>query len=136
LSITPFTENTIDKTISGLLVAYVRHKQGLNKNKDIQHFTIDSIEDFKTLLKRRFPDNDNIEFCFKKIDELATDWGDKINQDNPYDRYKGKEGALLSKPDQNVGSDDSKWVVMQSMRDIDSNSFIQIQHSFIGANNE
>lgn len=136
LSITPFTENTIDKMISSLLVSYVRHKQGLNKNKDIKHFTTESIEGLKALLKKRFPINENIEFCFRKIDELATDWDDKIKQDNPYDKYKGKEGALLSKPDQSVSSDDSKWVVMQSMRDIDSSSFIQIQHPFIGATDE
>jgi hypothetical protein len=136
LSITPFTENTIDKMISSLLVAYVRHKQGFNKNKDIKHFTTESIEGLKILLKKRFPDNSNIEFCSRKIDELATDWDDKIKQDNPYDKYKGKEGALLSKPDQSVSADDSKWIVMQSMRDIDSSSFIQIQHPFIGATDE
>jgi hypothetical protein len=136
LSITPFTENTIDKMISSLLVTYVRHKQGLNENKDIKRFTIESIEGLKALLEKRFPDSNNIEFCFKKIDELATDWEEKIKQDNPYDKYQGKASALLFKPDQSVDANNSKWIVMQSMRDIDSNSFIQIQHSFIGANNE
>ena len=62
-------------------------------------------------------------------------WG-KIKQETPYDKYKGKEGALLSKPDQSISADDSKWIVMQSMRDIDSSSFIQIQHPFIGAIDE
>ena len=136
LSITPFTENTIDKMISSLMVTYVRHKQGLNKNKDIRHFTKESIVDFKALIKKRFPNNTNIDFCYRKIDELATDWDDKIKQDNPYDKYKGKESALLSTPDQGINSDDTKWIVMQSMRDIDSSSFIQIQHPFIGGNNE
>lgn len=136
LSITPFTENTIKKMISSLLVTYVRHKQGFNKNKDIKHFTIESVEGLKTLLKRRFPNNENIELCSKKINELTADWDKKIKQDNPYDKYKGKEGSLLSKPDQNIGNDNSKWIVMTSMRDIDSSSFIQIQHPFIGANDE
>jgi len=132
LSITPFTENTIEKMISSLMVAYVRHKQGFNKNKDIKHFTIECAEGLKLLLKKRFPHNGNIDFCFRKIDELATDWDDKIKQENPYDKYKGKYGALLSSPDQKTNSDnsnwfDSKWIVMQSMRDIDSSSFIEIQ---------
>ena len=136
LSITPFTENTIDKMISSLLVTYVRHKKGFNKNKDIKHFTTECVDDLKVLLKKRFPGNGNIEFCSRKIDELATDWDDKIKQENPYDKYKGKEGALLSNPDQSIGSDDSKWIIMQSMRDIDSSSFIQIQHPFIGSTDE
>jgi hypothetical protein len=136
LSITPFTENTIDKMISSLLVTYVRHKQGFNKNKDIKHFTTESIKGLKILLKKRFSNSGNIEFCFRKIDELAADWNDKIKQNNPYDKYKGKEGALLSKPDQSVSADNSKWIVMQSMRDIDNSSFIQIQHPFIGTNDE
>lgn len=133
LSITPFTENTINKMISSLMVTYIRHKQGLNKNKDIKHFTIESIDGLKALLKKRFPDNNNIELCSRRLDELAIDWHDKIKQDSPYDKYKGKENALLSTPDQGT---DSKWIVMQSMRDIDSSSFIQIQHPFIGESDE
>ena len=135
LSVTPFTENTIDKMIASLFIAYVRHKKGLNKNKDIKYFTKDIVEDFKVLIKDRFSDNSNQDFCFLKIDELATDWDDKIKQENPYDKYKGKDSALLSSPDQGLDSD-NKWIIMQSMRDIDSNSFIQIQHPFIGASDE
>jgi hypothetical protein len=119
--------------ISSLMVTYIRHKQGLNKNKDIKHFTIESIDGLKALLKKRFPDNNNIELCSRRLDELAIDWHDKIKQDSPYDKYKGKENALLSTPDQGT---DSKWIVMQSMRDIDSSSFIQIQHPFIGESDE
>jgi len=135
LSVTPFTENTIGKMIASLLIAYVRHKKGLNKNNDAKHFTKDTVEDFKALINERFLDNSNKDFCYLKIDELAQDWDDKVKQENPYDKYKGKDSALLSSPDQRANSE-NKWVIMQSMRDIDSNSFIQIQHPFIGGIDE
>ena len=130
LSITPFTQNTIDKMIASLMVTYVRHKQNLNKNKDIEHFTQDHIKDLKILLKRRFPDNENMQFCIDKLDRLTNDWLEKIQQEDPYKQYSGKDSALLAKPDSKDSLADTKWVVMQSMRDIDSSSFIQIQQNY------
>ncbi len=130
LSITPFTENTIDKMIASLMITYVRHKQNLNKNDAVKHFTKNHIESLKTLLKNRFPDNKNMQFCADKLDELADDWIEKIQQEEPYKQYSGEESALLARPDIKHSLTDAKWVVMQSMRDIDSNSFIQIQQNY------
>ncbi len=130
LSITPFTENTIDKMIASLMITYVRHKKKLNKNGDMKNFTNDCISDFKELLKNRFGESVNLDFCFNRLDELSKDWAQKINKDNPYKVYDGKEDALLSKPDTKLALKDKKWVVAQSMRDIDSSSFIRIQQTF------
>ena len=127
LSITPFTENTIDKMIASVMVCYVRHKKKHNKNADIRKFTKDNIEDLKVLLKNRFPNNENIDFCNKKLDNLADDWWSKIKQKTPYNKYSGNNSALLLKPSNKDRLSDDKWVVMQSMRDIDSSSFIRIQ---------
>ncbi|WP_423908646.1 helicase-related protein [Candidatus Spongiihabitans sp.] len=130
LSITPFTENTIDKMIASLMITYVRHKKKLNENGDMKHFTNDCISDFKELLKNRFGESVNLDFCFNRLDELSKDWAEKITRDNPYKFYKGKQNALLSKPDTKSALKDKKWVVAQSMRDIDSSSFIKIQQAF------
>ncbi len=130
LSITPFTQNTIDKMIASLMITYVRHKQNLNKNDAVKHFTKDRIKDLKILLQKRFPNDENMKFCIKKLDELADDWVNKIQQETPYNKYSGKESALLAKPDSKHSLTDTKWVVMQSMRDIDSSSFIQIQQNY------
>ena len=127
LSITPFTENTIDKMIASVMVCYVRHKKQHNKNVDIKDFTKDDIKGLKVLLKNRFPNSENIDSCNKRLDNLADDWWNKINQETPYNKYSGKTSALLDKPDRKDRLSDGKWVVMQSMRDIDSSSFIQIQ---------
>ncbi len=130
LSITPFTQNTIDKMIASLMITYVRHKKNLNKNSAVKHFTKDNIEDLKTLLQKRFPDNENMQFCIDKLDKLADDWAEKIEIESPYNKYSGKNNALLAKPDNKHSLTDTKWVVMQSMRDIDSSSFIQIQQNY------
>ena len=126
LSITPFTQNTIDKIIASLLVTYVRHKQNLNKNNDIKHFKKKHIDNLKTLLKKRFSNNENMQFCIDKLNKLAEDWRLKVDDDGctKYDKDGGRE--LLKKPYQKSMLMDTKWVAMQSMRDIDSSSFIQI----------
>lgn len=125
LSITPFTQNTIDKIIASLLIIYIRHKIGLNKNTDAKKFKKDYIDNLGKLLLNRFPKNENMEFCLKKLEDLAEDWKKgnykKYNKDN-----KDKDTELLKKPNTKSELQDKKWVIMQSMRDIDSNSFVRI----------
>jgi len=130
LSITPFTENTIEKMISSLLISYIRHKKGLYKNIDIAKFKKEDVTELKELLKNRFPENPNIQLAINKIDHLADDWIEKIHQENPYKQYSGKKNALLTRPGLKAAIKDSKWVVMQSMRDIDSSSYIRINRHF------
>ena len=130
LSITPFTENTIEKMISSLLISYIRHKKGLYKNIDIAKFKKEDATELKELLKNRFPENPNIKLAINKIDDLANDWIEKIDQENPYKQYSGEKNALLTRPGLKAAIKDSKWVVMQSMRDIDSSSYIRINQYF------
>jgi hypothetical protein len=55
LSVTPFTENTIDKMLTTLMVTFVRHKiSGLNQNNDAQYFQKEHIDELKQFLKDRF----------------------------------------------------------------------------------
>jgi superfamily II DNA/RNA helicase len=130
LSITPFTENTIEKMISSLFISYIRHKKGHYRNTDILKFKRQDSEQFKEMLKNRFPDNPNTELAINKIDHLANDWLEKIEQEDPYEKYSGEKNALLTRPGLKTALNDTKWVVMQSMRDIDSSSFIKINPNF------
>jgi len=130
LSITPFTENTIEKMISSLFISYMRHKKGYFRNTDILKFKREDTDQFKEMLKNRYRNNPNIKIALNKIDDLSSDWLEKINQEDPYIQYSGEKNALLTRPGLKTALKDTKWVVMQSMRDIDSSSFIRINPKF------
>lgn len=128
LSVTPFTENTIDKMLTTLMVAYVRHKVSiLNQNNDAQNFQKEHIDDLKQFLKKRFQNNIREYYFFEKhIDDLASDWEDKVRN------YGLKQyDELLKRPTQVDDRDNNDWIVMQSMREVDDNTFIRIKKSFI-----
>lgn len=123
LSVTPFTENTIDKMLTTLMIAFVRHKfPNLNRNKDAQYFKKENITPLISYLKKRF-NNNSSEFSFfeKRIDFLANDWLERIQ--NGYTKYD----ELMKRPTEVESSDEYDWVVMQSMREVDSDSFIKIK---------
>lgn len=123
LSVTPFTENTIDKMLTTLMIAFVRHKySNLNKNEDAQYFKKEYINSLKEYLKTRF-DSNSSEFSFfeNRIDTLANDWEERIK----FGLIKYDE--LMKRPTEVESSDDYKWVVMQSMREVDQESFIKIK---------
>ena len=126
LSVTPFTENTIDKMLSSILVTYVRNKvPDMAGNSQAQYFEKDMIEPLKVFIKERFKDSPRELSDFEKsIDHLADDWLEKI-QKVEIKRYD----QLLKKPSEKKdGSDD--WVLMQSLREIDTNTYIQIKEVF------
>ena len=125
LSITPFTENTIDKMLASILVAYVRNKlPGRTSNKDVVHFQKEDIEGLKQLIRARFGGHTAESTWFqKKVDDLAYDWLTRV-QKSGITEYK----QLLKKPTENDENQD--WVLMQSMREIDSNTFINIKETF------
>ena len=132
LSLTPFTVNTIDKMLASMFITYMRHKEGLYENKSIKKFDKDKHgQNLKQVIRDRFNQPEIYaeiyEYCCKKLDELAQDWHGKISKKDPYETYDGKISALLKKPTSQVSEEDKKWKVMQSMRDIDSSSFIQVQ---------
>lgn len=127
LSVTPFTENTIDKMLATLMVTYVRHKvSGLNQNNDAQYFQKEHIGELKQFLKDRFQNNvAEYEFFESRIDFLANDWEERI-QNIGLKKYD----ELLKRPTQVGVSDVDDWIVMQSMREVDDDTFIQIKESF------
>lgn len=125
LSITPFTDNTIDKMLASLMVTYVRNKlPGRTKNKDVVNFQKEDIEGLKNIIKNRFSNHLlELNWFEKKIDNLAYDWVSRI-QETGIETYK----ELLKKPSEQNENED--WVLMQSMREIDSSTFINIKETF------
>lgn len=126
LSITPFTENTIKKMLTSIMVAFVRQKvAGMADNNQAQYFVKDQIEPLKAFIKKRFHSFPaELNLFEKEIDRIAYDWVDRIGN------YGLKEyDELFKKPaEKEKGNED--WVLMQSMREIDTNTFIQIKESF------
>jgi hypothetical protein len=139
LSLTPFTENTIEKMLSSMLITYVRHKLGLNKKKDAHNLeqVISRLDELKLFIKQRVDDSfGNYAFFEHKLDKLIADWKSKIktaqktNATLTYDllqnnRY-GKHIPLMQKPNESAG-DFEDWVIMQSMREVDTSTFIHIK---------
>jgi superfamily II DNA or RNA helicase len=127
LSVTPFTENTIDKMLTTLMVTFVRHKiAGLNQNNAMQYFQKENVNELKSFLKNRFKDNPTeYDFFEKRINFLANDWEEKIRSYG----YK-KYDELMKRPTDVDVSDNNYWIVMQSMREVDADTFIQIKNNF------
>lgn len=127
LSVTPFTKNTIKKMLSSILVTFVRQKvPGMAGNNQAQYFTKDKIEPLKTFIKQRFCGHQKELNLFEsEIDRIADDWVERIEKYNlkKYDK-------LLKKPAEKEKKEDEDWVLMQSMREIDTNTFIQIKEFF------
>ena len=125
LSVTPFTENTIEKMLSSLMVSFVRNTvSGMTGNKDVIHFQKEMIEPLKEFINNRYGSHSYESNLFeKKIDELAYDWIERVKKSG-IKEYK----QLLKKPAEKYDNQD--WVLMQSMREIDSNTFISIKEVF------
>lgn len=125
LSITPFTENTIEKMLSSLIVSYVRNKvPGMAGNKDVVHFQKEMFEPLKQYIRQRFPnDSNSLNLFERQLDNLAYDWLDRV-QKSGIKEYK----QLLKRPAEK--DEEQDWVLMQSMREIDANTFISIKEKF------
>lgn len=128
LSVTPFTENTIKKMLTSILVSFVRQKvPGMAQNNQAQYFTKDSIEPLKAFIKKRFFNyQTELNLFEKEIDRIADDWVDRIKK---YGLKRYDE--LLNKPaEKEKNKKNEDWVLMQSMREIDTDTYIQIKESF------
>lgn len=124
LSLTPFTENTIDKMLMSIAVTYVRHKvKERNQNKEVVNFTKSDLDDFIVEIEKRFDKN---EYFTERIEQLCKNWTDLATGENPaIIKYDDKDRGLLVKP-QHKNTNNQDRVVMQSMREIDTNTFIKI----------
>jgi len=129
ISLTPFTENTLEKMLTSIMVTYIRHKiPGMAANNAAQHFQPEMLTGLKDEIKERFVNHPQIYSLFeKKLKELSDDWTDKIEnyELKNYEATKTEIG-LLVKPSEKSFGEDVIWSVMQSMREIDTNSFIKV----------
>ena len=132
LSVTPFTENTIDKMLTTVMVAYVRHKvPGLNKDNAAQYFQQENINELKDYLKERFSKNASEHGFFeKRIDFLANDWKERI--ENGLKDYS----ELMKRPTDIGISEKDDWVIMQSMREVDADTFVEIKQNYAAPINQ
>ncbi len=132
LSVTPFTENTIDKMLTTVMVAYVRHKvPDLNKDNAAQNFKQEHINELKVYLKKRFNKNvSEYEFFEKRIDFLANDW--QVRIENGLKDYS----ELMKRLTDTGISEKDDWIVMQSMREVDADTFVEIKQNYAATNNQ
>ena len=136
ISLTPFTENTLEKMLTSIVITYVRHKiPGMAPNNAAQYFQPEMLDRLKSELKERYSGYPTTcAFLEKRLQQLSDDWLCKIkkygvkNYEQIENKYKNKtEVGLLSKPYDKHFNENDIWFVMQSMREIDTNSFIKIE---------
>jgi len=131
VSLTPFTENTLEKMLASIMITYVRHKTTnipMASNNSAQYFQPEMLDGLKTEIKKRFSDNAKVYQLFEsKLKELSDDWLEQIENNNlkNYEATNSEIG-LLVKPSEKSFDKDNLWSVMQSMREIDTNSFIKV----------
>ncbi len=131
VSLTPFTENTIEKMLTSIVITYIRHKvPGMASNNSAQYFQREMLDDLKKDIKNRYytDENSNVYKLFeKKLNLIIDDWLDKIEK-NDLQNYEDKKGenGLLIKPSEKKFDPENLWSVMQSMREIDTNSYIRV----------
>lgn len=119
LSVTPFTEISLDKVLNSILICYVRHKVGLFKDKSAKEFN-GNIQPLKDFLGDRIKDEAQRIYAFNKLDELTSSWMNKIVNL----QFKKAENVNQNLIQKITSFDD--WSLMQSMREIDTNSLIKI----------
>jgi len=129
VSLTPFTENTLEKMLASIMITYVRHKvPGMASNNSAQYFQPEMLDGLKFEIKRRFSNNPKIYQLFeRKLENLSIDWLDQIENHElkNYEATKTEIGLLVKPAEKNFDKDDL-WSVMQSMREIDTSSFIKV----------
>jgi hypothetical protein len=112
------------------MITYVRQKvPGMSSNDSAQYFQPEMLDGLKKEIKKRFEKYPKVNLLFeRKLQELSDDWLYKINDPDINLKYydHNTEIHLLQKPSEKGFNEDDNWFVMQSMREIDTNSFIKI----------
>jgi hypothetical protein len=123
ISITPFTENTIDKMLTTAFVTYIRNKiPAMAKDDAARYFEKEKAEEFIDFIKVRFGDDpDIISYFISSINELIEDWQNRASVGSKL-TYK----SLLKRPTERQ-DDGVDWATMQSMREIDTDTFVEIK---------
>jgi len=136
ISLTPFTENTLEKMLTSIMITYVRHKiktPPMSANDMAGNFKPEMLQGLNKEIRERFIEYPKIYSLFEeKLQKLSNDWLNKIEKHDlrHYKEIKTKyrnEMGLLAKPADKNFDINNLWTVMQSMREIDTNSFIKIE---------
>lgn len=123
ICITPFTENTIDKMLTTAFVTYIRNKvPAMAKDDAARYFEKEKADEFIDFIKNRFSENEEIMAYFiNALNNLIDDWQSRANLGSKL-TYK----ALLKRPTESQ-DDGVDWATMQSMREIDTDTFVEIK---------
>ena len=120
LSITPFTENTIHKMLTTIFIAFLRNSfTELRGNSDVKNFKPEYAEIFKNFMIERFGNND---YFNKLLEELINNLVKKIER-MPNLKYT----ELLKKISDNMIPSDEIWLIMNSLRDVDTETYFRIR---------
>lgn len=121
LSVTPFTEIALDKVLNSILVCYVRHKKGLSEDVKAKDFD-GQYDELKQFLSNRILEPAQLQYALDRLDKLSSEWMvKKEDLDLQYKNHQTQNHNLIQK-----ASVANEWSLMQSMREIDTNSIIKI----------
>ena len=114
--------------LASLIVTFVRHKiPGMAPNDAAQYFQPEFLNELKNEIEKRFNSNPRLYKYFEtELKKLSDDWENKVNNYGLKYYYKKGQVSLLKKPDEKELNSNKHWTIMQSMREIDTNSFIRI----------
>jgi hypothetical protein len=118
LSVTPFTEISLDKVIASLLICFIRHKKGLYKDGQAKDYKGD-ISELENFLKERIKNPSQQKYALERLKHLSDNWLEKVAEN---ENLKYKNGLIRK------FSEMDEWGLMMSMREIDTNSVIKIQN--------
>lgn len=130
ISVTPFTVNTIDKMLASIIVSFVRHKiPEMAQENAAGFFQPEMLDELKSEIKKRFEMYSQYYSVFEtQLQKLSNEWSERIEKQELKNYTSSEEvKGLLIKPTDKHFNPDNDWAVMQSMREIDTNSFIKIE---------
>jgi len=121
LSVTPFTEISLDKVLASLLICFVRHKKGLNKDNQAKEYD-GKIDEFIGFLQERIKNPIQQSYALSRLKKLSENWLEKIRENENLTYSNDKLGKLIKDL-----SSMEDWSIMMSMREIDTDSIIKIK---------
>lgn len=127
LTVTPFTFITSEKVLNSLFVCFVRHIEGLYRNKDAHKFEEKCSENFISFMREYLPNNKFEDLDIEEdIKDLSEKWIGKIETKNLLSEELTYKNGLIEKSQELISTDELSFALMNSMREIDTDSVIDI----------